>query len=340
MASNFSEPEERGNDIYNADYDPLGQPINEKPYTKPNVTVDPKDMIGDIPEPSFQPPPLDLGNPQFSEPTPKREQKPFNPEMNDLPKKEKELAASHVAKMIMQGYDFMHSIANKGMVFNDKKLNKLAREGEIDFSIQIPYDYSSNQTISAGDFIKEFNQQQKDALVVTNEFKEEVTPVLERVLKKRGVGMTDEQYLIFLFGKDIAIKTTQFMAARSQMGEIINQLKEITEELKSSRGGGYSTSNESYAPESDNEQAYSFSDEPSYSTNEVVLDTTDYDEPSEPDYDDDFDDDSIIGSVSEQVEAQLQNKTVAQLRREEAQRARESFVPKPKGKRGRKKKGE
>lgn len=339
MASKFSEPEEMGNDIYNADYDPLGQPINEKPYTKPNVTVDPKEIMGDIPEPSFQPPPLDLGSPQFSEPTPKREQKPFNPEMNDLPKKEKELAASHVAKMIMQGYDFMHSIANKGMVFNDKKLNKLAREGEIDFSIQIPYDYSSNQTISAGDFIKEFNQQQKDALVVTNEFKEEVTPVLERVLKKRGVGMTDEQYLIFLFGKDIAIKTTQFMAARSQMGEIINQLKEITEELKSSRGGGYSTT-ESYAPQPEGEQAYTFSDEPSYSSNEVVLDTTDYDEPSEPEYEDDYDDENIIGSVSEQVEAQLQNKTVAQLRREEALRARESFVPKPKGKRGRKKKGE
>lgn len=342
MASNFSEPEERGNDIYNADYDPLGQPINEKPYTKPNVTIDPKDIMNDIPEPSFQPPPLDLGSPDFAETPPKREQKPFNPEMNDLPKKEKELAASHVAKMIMQGYDFMHGVANKGMQFNDKKLNKLAREGEVDFSIQIPYDYSSNETMSAGEFIKEFNEQQKDALVVSQEFKEEVTPVLERVLKKRGVGMTDEQYLIFLFGKDIAIKTTQFMAARGQMNEIINQLKEMTAEMKSSRGGNpYSTQPPPPPqPQPQPTNDYGYTNEAGFVPNEVVLDTTDYDEPSEPDYEDDFDDDTIIGSVSEQVEAQLQNKTVAQLRREEALRARESFVPKPKGKRGRKKKGE
>jgi len=338
MASNFSEPEELGQD-FGGDYDPLGQPINEKPYTKPNVTIDPKDMMGDIPEPSFQPPPLDLGSPDFAEATPKKEAKPFNPQMNDLPKKEKEVAASHVAKMIMQGYEFAHGVANKGMMFSEKKLNKLAREGEVDFGIQIPYDYSSNQTMSAAEFIKEFNDQQKDALVVSQEFKEEVTPVLERVLKKRGIGMTDEQYLIFLFGKDIAIKTTQFMAARSQMSEIINQLKEMTAELKSSRGGSaYPTPPP--PPPSAPQPEYNFTNTSTYTANEVVLDTTDFDEPIESDYSEDMSDDEIIGSVAEQVEAQLQNKSVAQLRREEAERARQVYVPKPKGKRGRKKKGE
>lgn len=337
MPSKFSEPEEQGRD-FDMDYDPMGQPINEKAYTKPNVTIDPKDMAMDIPEPSFQPPPLDLGKPEFAESTPKKEPKPFNPEMNDLPKKEKEMAASHVANMIMQGYEFMHSIAGKGMVFSDKKLNALAREGEVDFSIQIPYDYASNQTMSAGEFIKEFNEQQKDVLVVTKEFKEEVTPVLERVLRKRGVGMTDEQYLMFLFGKDIAIKSTQFMAARSQMGEIINQLKEMTEEMKMSRGGGGYSSSPTPPPQSES----SYEVTPDFSSNPVVLDTTDFDDDQDdfgvqdiPEYEEE-----VIGSVSEQVEAQLQNKTVAQLRREEADRARANYIPKPKGKRGRKKKGE
>lgn len=343
MASKFSEPEELGQE-FGGDYDPLGQPINEKPYTKPNVTVDPKDMMGDIPEPSFQPPPLDLGSPEFADPpTPKKEPKPFNPEMNDLPKKEKEMAASHVANMIMQGYEFMHGVANKGMMFSEKKLNKLSREGEVDFGIQIPYDYASNDTMSAGEFIKEFNEQQKDALVVSKEFKEEVTPVLERVLKKRGVGMTDEQYLIFLFGKDIAIKSTQFIAARGQMSEIINQLKEMTAELKSSRGGGsYSTapSTPTTPPPSAPQPEYDFTNTSTYTPNEVVLDTTDFDEPEEDFEDMSQFDEEVIGSVSEQVEAQLQNKSVAQLRREQAQMARQNYVSKPKGKRGRKKKGE
>jgi hypothetical protein len=298
--------------------------------------------MGDIPEPSFQPPPIDLGSPQFEEQAPKKESKPFNPEMNDLPKKEKEMAASHVAKMIMQGYEFMHTIANKGMTFSDKKLNKLAREGEVDFSIQIPYDYKSNQTMSAGEFINEFNEQQKDTLVVSQEFKEEVTPVLERVLKKRGVGMTDEQYLIFLFGKDIAIKSTQFMATRSQMSEIINQLKEMTSEMKNSGSRGYSTPPPPPQPTPSNNNYYEVvPQETDFSSKPVVLDTSDLDDLDESSlFDYTEQDDQVVGSVAEQVEAQLQNKTVAQLRREELERARESYVPKPKGKRGRKKKEE
>jgi hypothetical protein len=72
----------------------------------------------------------------------------------------------------------------------------------------------------------------------------------------------------------------------------------------------------------------------------VVLGEDDYEnnyEEEEEQYD--LDDNEIVGSVSEQVEAQLQNKTVAQLRREELERARANYVPKTKGnKRGRKKK--
>ena len=82
-------------------------------------------------------------------------------------------------------------------------------------------------------------------------------------------------------------------------------------------------------------------DDMDYSPNPVVLDTSDPEDENQDDFYENLqDDDQIIGSVAEQVEAQLQNKSVAQLRREEAQRARDNFVAKPKGKRGRKKKRE
>lgn len=330
----FSEPEELNSDNRSQDYDPMGQPINEKSYTRPNVTIDPKDLAADIPEPSFQPPPIDIGNPSLDSKPKKEPVKPLNPEMNDLPKKDKDLAARHVANMIMQGYEFINVQANKGMMFNEKKLNKLAREGEIDFSIQIPYDYTTNQTISAGEFIQEFNNQQKDTLVVSEQFKEEVTPVLERVLQKRGIGMTDEQYLIFLFGKDIAIKGTQFMAARSQMNEIIKMMREMTEEMKA---GNYRPSQTPPPQPSPN---YSAPPPPPPSSTTII--DTGEDIEDNTDIDDAYDyqvDDNVVGSVQEQVEAQLQNKTVAQLRREEIAMARAMSKPKPKGlKRGRKKK--
>jgi hypothetical protein len=331
MAKEFIEPEELGSENLGGDYDPMGTPINEKPYTKHNVKINPQDLQGDIPEPSFAPPVIDLGQPKLeTPPQPKKEREPFNKEMNDLPKKDKEAAASHVASMIMQLYEGAHGFANKGMLFNEKKLNKLAQEGEIDFSLRIPFDYSSNQTVTLAEFVNEFNTQQKDALVVTKEFKEEVTPILERVLRKRGVGATDEQMLIFMFGKDIAIKGSMFFAARSQMNEIIGMMKEMT----SQKNGGSGISNQMNTPPPPPPPQSTYTP-----TEPVVLGEDDYEDSYEQEYQEDvFNDDEIIGTVSEQVEAQLQNKTVAQLRKEELARAKASFVPKETGnKRGRKK---
>jgi hypothetical protein len=339
MANNeYMEPEELGGEQIGGEYDPMGAPINEKPYTKPNVKINPKDLQGDIPEPSFQAPLIDLDKPKFDDvpPAPKKQTEPLNREMNDLPKKDKQVAASHVANMIMQVYDGLNTLASKGMVFNEKKLNRLQQEGEVDFSILVKKDYTSNQKITAAEFIQDFNRQNENALKVTKEFKEEVTPILERVLVKRGVGMTDEQMLIFLFGQDIAIKGGQFLQARTQMNQIIDILKEQTQEMKS---GDFRSQVNTPPPPPPPPQA-----EPSYSYNEpTILETgEEFEEGEEQEdyFEDDVDDSEIVGSVQEQVEAQLQRKTVAQLRKEQIAQAKQSLKGKrvTSGKRGRKKK--
>lgn len=340
MANNeYMEPEEIGGEQVGGEYDPMGTPINEKPYTKPNVKINPKDLQGDIPEPSFQAPLIDLDKPKFDDipPAPKKEREPLNREMNDLPKKDKQVAASHVANMIMQVYEGLNTLASTGMVFNDKKLNRLQQEGEVDFSILIKKDYTSNQRITAAEFIQDFNSQHANSLKVTKEFKEEVTPILERVLVKRGVGMTDEQMLIFLFGQDIAIKGGQFLQARSQMSQIIDMLKEQTLEMKS---GNFRSQVNTTPPPPPPPQP-----EPSYEYNEATILETgeefdDSDDMQEDYFEDDVDDSEIVGSVQEQVEAQLQRKTVAQLRKEQIAQAKQSLKGKrvTSGKRGRKKK--
>jgi hypothetical protein len=335
MANDFMEPEEIGTDI-GADYDPMGAPINEKPYTKPNVKINPKDLQGDIPEPTFQAPLIDLDKPPLEQvpPTPKKEREPFNKEMNELPKKEKEMAAHHVANMILQVYEGLNHLANQGMVFNEKKLNKLQQEGEVDFSIRIPLNYKSNETITAAEFIDDFNSQRKNALKVTQEFKDEVTPILERVLRKRGVGMTDEQMLVFLFGKDIALKGQEFLVARQQMGDIIGMLKEQTLEMK--KGNFRSQMPTTPPPPPPQPDMYEYQENP------TILETgEEFDESDEEDYFAEEEEVEVLGSVQEQVEAQLQNKTVAQLRKEQIENAKASLRGKKVGgaKRGRKKKG-
>ena len=119
------------------------------------------------------------------------------------------------------------------MLFPKKRMMKLANSGEVDFSIPIPYDLEGN-TISGGELIDEYNKQQEGALSVSQEFKDDMTPVLTRVLAKRGVGLTDEQYLMYGFGKDFAQKTIIVVGARQTMNEMIGTMKEMTDAYRNS----------------------------------------------------------------------------------------------------------
>jgi len=221
------EPEERKN-YEDAQFNPLDEAVNEKTYSRPNVNTSDADFTKPIEEPRYAPPPMERKKLYDDDPK-KKEREPVNPELRDLPKKDKELAASQMAKMILQGYSWMHDLANKGLLISEKKLAKLQEEGEI--NLQAMIDYEFGKKIRAGEFFQEWNGQiMKDGgvLQVTDEFKEEVTPVLERVLAKRGIGMTDEQLLMFMFGKDIAAKGLIFFQMKTQMNYMIQSIKDAT----------------------------------------------------------------------------------------------------------------
>lgn len=310
MAEQFNEPEEMS-----SNFDPMGIPVKEREYTKPNVTIDPSEMNKDIPEPSFQPPPLNLDEPKIDAPPKREPPKPVNDELTDLPRKDKKVAAGHVARMIISGYELLCNQAEKGMKFNERKLTKMAQQGEIDFSIQIPYDYTTNQTMSAGDFIKEYNEQQDGSLKVSQEWKDETTPVLERVLEKRGIGATDEQMLIYLFGQDILLKGSSFIAAKQTMKEVLGMMREMTEAMKSG-----------YKPQQSQGYTPAPTPPPAPASDGAMVIDTGFDS-FEEEQETEENVDNSPASVAETVEAQLRNQTVAEMRREEALRARANKPP-------------
>jgi hypothetical protein len=90
----------------------------------------------------------------------------------------------------------------------------------------ISYDYGKE--MRAGQFFKEYNSQVSNMFVVSEEFKEETTPILTKVLAKRGVGMTDEQKLGFLFAKDLGTKAIMFFQQKRTINDMINSIKEAT----------------------------------------------------------------------------------------------------------------
>lgn len=207
------------------DYNPLDEAVNEKKYTNPNVNPAGIDFTQPINEPVFTPPPFQKKAPPVTNEKPPKIE-PLNPELKNVPKKEQELSAKQAAKLIIQGYEWMHDIANKGLLVSEKKLSKLQSEGEINLNAMIEYDYGKK--IRAGEFFQDYNRQISGILKVSDEFKDETIPVLERVLAKRGIGMTDENYLMYLFGKDIAAKSIIFFQQKQQIRYMVEVIKQAT----------------------------------------------------------------------------------------------------------------
>lgn len=223
---------------------PFMQQVNEKPYSSMNVGVTQEQLNIPIPEPTFTPHTIDANENPYNMlngddgfkggSSSTKSSQPFNPSMNDLPDGDKKMGAEHLANLILDGYESLHPFANKALQISPKKLQKLEKEGVIDLSIPIPF--QAGQTISAGELVQEFNEQNKDVLTVSKQWKKEVKPVLTRVLEKRGAGLTDEQMLMYLFGKDIAVKTIIAFQVRSSINDLINVMKDATEAY---RGGSY-----------------------------------------------------------------------------------------------------
>lgn len=237
MKENYkNEPEENEEVFIDTDYNPLSDPINEKPYTKPNVTINPEELKGEIPEPDFTPPPMGSGEyedeppiskkekPQQETKAPRQERKPapqpLNPEMEGANKSENRKSAKMLAEMSMQGYEMLHTLGNMAIPISQKQVNKMVEKG-VNLQTVVPYDETGN-TMTIGEFIEEYNDQNKQLLTVDQDFKDEVMPVLTQVYEKRGLGATPEQKLAFLVAKDLGVKIMVVSSALSIQKSMIN----------------------------------------------------------------------------------------------------------------------
>lgn len=203
-------------------YNPL---VDESVIDNPNVNktfatnVDYSNIR--LEEQEFIPPPIEERKDSTNTDTKKEQQKPVNDDLNDLSEKEKKKASLLTANMILDGYSTVWSYANKLVKISDSKIRQLERKGVIDTNTQIPL---GNDRIRLIDAVRQFNNLGGNPFILSEEFKDEVRPILARVLSKKGIGMTDEQYLIYIFGKDIAEKLIIFKDLFKQRNDFINAL--------------------------------------------------------------------------------------------------------------------
>ena len=207
------------------DFSPLDAPVKQRSYTQHHVAD--AQVLEDLEEPTFQPPSLnDLNEDGEGEAEPER---PFNQSYSELVGKEKTMGAKMMAEMTLDLYEKGCGLLGKLPEISEGKLDRLIAEGEIDANIEIPTEAGS---LGVKDFAREYNDSIKDAFSVSDEFKEKVKPPLERVFKKRGIGMTDEQLLMYYFATDFGAKGVQAFMLRKTANGIIDSLRENTLAIK------------------------------------------------------------------------------------------------------------
>lgn len=163
---------------------------------------------------------------------PKAEKKPVVLPMMDMTPEERSTASDNAAKAVMQGYKLMHTGMNTLLQVSPYKQARMARKGELELSVPlIPTRAGGLLPISS--LLKEYNDQVKETFTVDPEFEEEVTPILQRVLAKHGIGMSDEARLIGMFAQDFGVKLVgQFIPMYRQRGFQIDELKDLTKAYK------------------------------------------------------------------------------------------------------------
>ena len=196
----------------NPDYNPFAESVVERDYSTPEVA---SGVIEEIDEPQFIPPSYediiadqqggDEFNPESGE---QMGGSPFdnpNPALNELDSKDKKIACESLVDTVLDGYEQLHKYAQFVVKVDEDDLLQRHQQGKIDLTERIPVDENGNE-MSVSEFVAQYNQQSVEALQYDKEFGYKVRPAMVRVFMKKGWGMTDEQFLLYHFGKDLAIK--------------------------------------------------------------------------------------------------------------------------------------
>ena len=225
-------------------YSPLGESVTEKEYRTPKVEN--SASIGDIDEPYFERPTLDDLVQSNAEDSGESDNPFAQPEINEMSSVAQEESAKGLVEMSLN----LYSLGCKGMgglaKIPEKRLNKLIEEGAIDVGLRVPIDRYN--TASVPEIVDNFNSEVGDAFVVSEEFKEEVRPIMTRVFVKNGWGMTDEQQLMMLFGMDIVQKGSVVLQMRKAAQFQLDTFMEMTD-ISNQRNAQFEASQPAQEPD-------------------------------------------------------------------------------------------
>lgn len=234
------------------DFNPFAQNVVEREYATPKVA---SGVIEDLEEPVFE-----QKNP-FEERMQQEQQEqphPFedgNPALNDLDFQDKKIACESLVDTALDTYEQLHAVAQNFVQVDEAEMIQKQQDGEIDLAMEIPVD-EQGTSMSVMDFVQQYNEQSKDALQYDKEFGYKVRPAMLRVFMKKGWGMTDEQFLMYAFGKDLLTKTAIVFSLKKTMNNTFELLKKSYEQNQQTMTGAEDNVDDTDYGDDDYEEDY------------------------------------------------------------------------------------
>lgn len=231
--------------ITDHDYDPFAQDTIKREYTQINADASniAESLKNEIPEPTFEQPTLVITQEVEPEPEKTEEEKKKevsleniqNPSLIDADDKQKRIAAKNLADMAISAYETLHTLGQTAFVLTDIKIKKKFKKLNIDIAV-LEYRFNNGyEEVSVRDFLNSYNAGVKNTLVVSEEFKNKVRPLLIEIFKARGWGLTPEQTLIGYVIQDGAEKIAALYSISNAFTENVKILSEIHKEQKMER---------------------------------------------------------------------------------------------------------
>ena len=207
---------ENNSEFYSG-YSPLDEPVKQREYTTPNI--DASNLEAELEEPVFNAPNFDDFDSEAQEPN------SFNPAIENLDKKEQMYATEQMVDTVLDVYDKAHILANRTVKIKEQKIADAMELGEINPSLEVPIDDRGN-TLGLLQYVQEYNRELDDAIKLEQDFVDKVRPPMIRVFQKRGLAMTDEQFLAVAFGTDIITKGAMVFQLVKQNNKLFEMWKE------------------------------------------------------------------------------------------------------------------
>ena len=191
-------------------YNPFSENVIKREYSSPPIA---DNITNEIDEPSFRPPSYDdiMTERSSAENEKISESNPFlnpNPVVNEMDSQDQKIACEMLVDTCLEGYEQLHQLAQWSAKVDEGELMEKQMQGKIDLQTQkIPIS-EDGEEVTLGEFLNTYNEQCTEALSYDKSFGDKVRPAMIRVFMKNGWGMSDGQYLGFMFGKDIVTKTS------------------------------------------------------------------------------------------------------------------------------------